>query len=137
MRQLQGPEPSSQGLGLGEGPRAWLGRPGAWGPGPQGLGARAPRGLGPGLSNSKSNHFFVVLKSLLVEGWRRGGSQLKWPQMEGSGHGIPPLPPPPPRVSSCKGERKRVFTLSVTETIQHAPQGRRICATFQWKAAAI
>ena len=26
----------------------------------------------------------------------------------------------------CKGEKKRVFTLSVTETIQHAPQGRRI-----------
>ena len=24
----------------------------------------------------------------------------------------------------CKGEKKRVFTLSVTETIQHAPQGR-------------
>ena len=27
----------------------------------------------------------------------------------------------PPRI----GEKKRVFTLSVTETIQHAPQGRR------------
>ena len=41
----------------------------------------------------------------------------------------PPHPPPPqfsPAFLGWKGEKKRVFTLSVTETIQHAPQGRRI-----------
>ena len=40
----------------------------------------------------------------------------------------PPRPPPTPAPAflGCKGEKKRVFTLSVTETIQHAPQGRRI-----------
>ena len=37
----------------------------------------------------------------------------------------PPRPPPPPAFLGCKRERKRVFTLSVTETIQHAPQGRQ------------
>ena len=43
--------------GLGPGPtRAW--RPGAWGPGP------------------RSQKLFVALKSLLLGGWRRGGSQL-------------------------------------------------------------
>ena len=92
--------PGPQGLGA----RA----PAAWGPGPQGLGARAPERLGP---RPKNCQFFVILKSLLAGGWRRGGSQLKrLPQMWGPGG---------------KGERKRVFTLSVTETIQHAPQGRR------------
>ena len=97
--------------GLGPGPT------GAWGPGPR-----------PKLNNQ----FFVILKSLLVGGWRRGGSQLKrLPQMWGPGgkraRDTPPTPPPPPPPAflGCKGERKRVFTLSVTETIQHAPQGRR------------
>ena len=125
-------------------------RAGAWGPGPQGLagpqrlGARAPRGLGPGPQSGwgldpkteSRNQFFVILKSLLVGGWRRGGSQLKrLPQMWGPGgkraRDTPPTPPPPPPPAflGCKGERKRVFTLSVTETIQHAPQGRR---TFIW-----
>ena len=36
------------------------------------------------------------------------------------------LGPGPPAFLGCKGEKKRVFTLPVTETIQHAPQGRRI-----------
>ena len=80
MRQLQGPEPrfgpSSQGLGLGLGgasSRVWgpwpgwgvrglgPGFTGAWGPGPQGLGARAA-----------CDQFFVVLKSFgrgLAKGW--------------------------------------------------------------------
>ena len=31
-----------------------------------------------------------------------------------------------PPLLGCKGEKKRVFTLSVTETIQHAPQGWRM-----------
>ena len=93
-----------QGLGLGLGaPRsrvwwaqawsecqAWAGRPGAWGPGPgawgpgpQGLGARAPERL----PNPKRNQFFVVLKSLLVGGWRRGGSQLNNHDETRSDHG--------------------------------------------------
>ena len=38
----------------------------------------------------------------------------------------PPPCPPPSALLGCKGEKKRVFILSVTETIQHAPQGRRI-----------
>ena len=60
---------------MGEG-GSRLGRPGAWGPGP-------PQGLGgPGTDQ----FFVVVLKSLLVGGWRRGGSQLKrLPQMWGPG----------------------------------------------------
>ena len=125
MRQLQGPEPrfgpSSQKLGLGLGPgltEKGPGPPGAWGSGP---------------TRPKTEQFFVVLKSLLVGGWRRGGSQLKrLPQMWGPGgkraRDTPPTPPPPPTPAAflgCKGEKKRVFTLSVTETIQHAPQGRR------------
>ena len=117
---------------FGQGSGAGLLRAGAWGPAPQRLGARAPRGLGPGPQSGWDLDPFVILKSLLVGGWRRGGSQLKrLPQMWGpAGTGYPPYPPPPPPTPpaflDCKGERKRVFTLSVTETIQHAPQGRRI-----------
>ena len=107
-----------RGLGVqGPGARAHRGLgPKTLGP-PQGLGARAPERL-------ETEQFFVVLKSLLVGGWRRGGSQLKrLPQMWGPGgkraRDTPPTPPPP----------LRVFTLSITETIQHAPQGRRITLT--------
>ena len=87
-RQLPGagprakPQPTGawpvQGLGLsrGLGPRAAA----AWGRGAQvGPGPRAAQ-------TQKLSHFFVVLKSLLVGGWRRGGSQLKrLPQMWGPG----------------------------------------------------
>ena len=92
-----------QGYGLG--PRF----PGAWGPGLQ--------GLGPGLG---SGSFFVVLKKSPGGRQARGGRRLKR---------LPPPPPrpppPPPAFLGCKGEKKRVFTPSVTETIQHATQGRR------------
>ena len=78
-------------------------RAGAWGPGPQGLGARAPGAWGPGFQDfGVQDQFFVILKSLLAGGWRRGGSQLKrLPQMWGPGgkraRDTPPtLPPPPP-----------------------------------------
>ena len=86
-------------------------RAGAWGPGPQGLGARAPAAWGPGpqglgarapdLDPKTESRNLFVMKSLLVGGWRRGGSQLKrLPQMWGPGgkraRDTPP-PPPPPR----------------------------------------
>ena len=96
----------------------------AWGPGGlQGLGA-GPPALGP-----DQHQFFVVLKSFVVGGRGRGGRRLKrLPRRLGPGgkraRDTPPTPPPTPRL--CKAEEKRVFTLSVTETIQHAPQGRRI-----------
>ena len=44
--------------------------------------------------------------------------------------GYPPHPPAPPPLG-CNGEKKKVFTLSVTETIQHAPQGRRILGIME------
>ena len=53
QQRTRSPGRVSQGLGLGlgfrlgPGPRLGLGRPGAWGPGPQGLGALASRGLVP------------------------------------------------------------------------------------------
>ena len=59
---------------------------GAWGFGAQGLGPGPP-----GLQQSQCC---------------RGGGGL-----EGSGHGIPPLPPPhPPPPPPCKGEKKMVFS---------------------------
>ena len=61
----------------------------------QGLGARAHRGPGP------RGPRVVLLKS------RRCGG------LEGSGHGIPPLPPPP---------HPPVFALSVTETPTRPPR---------------
>ena len=101
----------SQGLGPASraGPRVW--GPGSAGPGlklwgpqvgpragasrldpPQDLGARAP---------SLGTKAFSSLKSLLVGGWRRGGSQLKrLPQMW-SGKGYPPTPPPPTPHPPC------------------------------------
>ena len=57
---------------------------GARGRGLQGLGARAPRGLGP---RPPERLVSVALKSFLLGGRCGGGGGL-----EGSGHGIPPLP---------------------------------------------
>ena len=53
------------------------------------LGARAPRGLGP---RPPERLVSVALKSLFLGGRCRGGGGL-----EGSGHGIPPLPRPLPQ----------------------------------------
>ena len=89
----------------------------AWGPGPQGLGARAPAAWGPGPRGLGGRG--------LAKGWESAETAAAdvgaWRE---AGTGYPPHPPPPAFLG-CKGERKRVFTLSVTETIQHAPQGRR------------
>ena len=74
--QFPGAGPRAWGFGgrrLGPGPM--LERPGAWGPGPTGAWGRASQGLGAQL-HPTCDQFFVVLKSLLVGGWRRGGSQL-------------------------------------------------------------
>ena len=62
----------SQGLG----PALGLGLGAPAGPGP--TQTRAPRGWGPGPQSGwgLDPKLFVVLKSLLVGGWQRGGSQL-------------------------------------------------------------
>ena len=71
------------------------------GPGPPAPWGRGLQGLGAAWQAS----FFIVLKKSL------GGRQAKgWETAE----------------TAAEGEKKRIFTLSVTETIQHAPQGRRI-----------
>ena len=82
--------------------------PGAWGRGLQGLGARAPRSLShkncifrrseksPGGRHAKGWET-VETAAAEVGAWREAGT------------GYPPTPPP-----ACKGEKKRVFTLSNT-----------------------
>ena len=93
------------------------------------LGPGASRGLGPGFAGA-----WGPAPQKLRLNFRRsekspGGRQAKgWETAETAaaevgawreaGTGYPPYPP--------LREKKRVFTLSVTETIQHAPQGRRI-----------
>ena len=102
-------------------PRAWAGASrglgpeptGGLGPGPQGLFRRSEKSPGRGLAKGWES---AETAAADVGAWREAGT------------GYPPYPPPPtppPAFLGCKGERKRVFTLSVTETIQHAPQGRR------------
>ena len=86
--------------------RGWAAPCRGLGPGSQRLGARAPRGLGPGPQSGwgldpktqSHNQFFVILKSLLVGGWRRELKRL--PQMRGpGGKRTRDIPYPPPRVS--------------------------------------
>ena len=76
----------------------------------RGLGARAP---------SLSNYDFFA--NLLAGAWRRRGCRLKrllrrWgpggKRSRDTPPTPPPPPPPPPAFWGCKGERKRVFTLS-------------------------
>ena len=134
MRQLQGPEPrfgpSSQKLGLGLGPGLTenLGGLGlGWGV--QGPGAGPKPRLDPKLAVFRRSE-----KSPgrgLAKGWESAETAAAdvgaWREA-GTGYPPyppPPLPPPPAAFLGCR-EKKRVFTLSVTETIQHAPQGRRI-----------
>ena len=92
---------------------------GAWGPGPQGLGPGPPGAWG--LFPTKTTHFQITI-------FRKppGGSLAKaWVSAETAASevgiwretkpGYPPYPPPPvppPAFWGCKGERKRVFTLS-------------------------
>ena len=99
----------------------------------RGHGARAPRAWGPAHQGpgpfphnnpNLSNHDFFA--NLLAGAWRRRGCRLKrllrrWgpggkrsrdtPPTPPPPH-PPPTPPPPPAFWGCKGERKRVFTLS-------------------------
>ena len=94
----------------------WARSPGGLGPGPPGLGARPTRGLG--FSPQKppkplKSRFFA---NLLVKAWRRRGCRLKrllrrWGPGGKRSRDTPPIPPPP-AFWGCKGERKRVFTLS-------------------------
>ena len=87
------------------------GLPEFWGPG---LGAGASRGLGglgldPKLSaggRQAKGGEAAETAAAEVGAWREAGAGYAF--------------------LGCKGEKKRVFTLSVTETIQHAPLGRRI-----------
>ena len=91
--------------------------PGACGPDLQGAWARPTRGLGPFPHKNHpnlSNYDFFA--NLLVGAWRRRGCRLKRLLRRGRPGGkrsrdTPPTPPPP-AFWGCKGERKRVFTLS-------------------------
>ena len=79
--------------------------PRAWGPAHQGLGAFSPQ-KPPNLSN------YDFFANLLVGAWRRRGCRLKrllrrWGPGGKRSRDTPPTPP-----WGCKGERKRVFTLS-------------------------
>ena len=103
---------------------------GAWGPGPSGFGPGLPDGARPKAAGPVFRHSEKSPGEGLAKGWESAETAAAdvgaWRE---AGTGYPPLPPPPPPTPpaflGCKGERKRVFTLSVTETIQHAPQGRR------------
>ena len=94
---------------------------GAWGPGPQGLGPGPPLGPFPHKNHPNlSNYDFFA--NLLVGAWRRRGCRLKrllrrWGPGGKRSRDTPPTPPypalpPPAAFWGCKGERKRVFTLS-------------------------
>ena len=86
----------------------WARSPGGLGPAPPGLGARPTRGLVPTKTTQTSQ-----MKRLLRR-WGPGGKRSR---------DTPPTPPPTtPAFWGCKGERKRVFTLSAFSNL---PQGRR------------
>ena len=88
----------------------------------RGLGARAPRAWGPAHQGLGKNHpnlsNYDFFANLLVGAWRRRGCRLKrllrrWGPGGKRSRDTPPYPPPSTfRVLGCKGERKRVFTLS-------------------------
>ena len=97
------------------GPRGlWARSPRGLGPGPPGLGARPARGLGPFPTKTT--------KPLKLRFFRKppGGSLSKaWVSAETAASEVgtwretkPGYPPYPPAFWGCKGERKRVFTLS-------------------------
>ena len=100
-------------------------------PGPRGLWARSPGGLGPGAprawgpAHQGPGAFSPQKPPNLSRFFRKppGGSLAKaWVSAETAASevgtwretkpGYPPYPPPPPAFWGCKGERKRVFTLS-------------------------
>ena len=113
--------------------KSWLQEVNRWrDPGPRGLWARSPGGLGPGppglgarptrtLKNKPLKLRFFA--NLLVGAWRRRGCRLqrllrRWGPGGKRSRDTPPTPPPHPG---------RGFSPSPpSATIQHAPQGRRI-----------
>ena len=98
---------------------------------------RAPS-LGPGPPGAclfpTKNHSQITIFANLVGAWRRRGCRLKrllrrWGPGGKRSRDTPPTPPTPPHLSphfGCKGERKRVFTLSAFGNHPTRPQGRRI-----------
>ena len=109
------------------GPRGlWATSPGGLGPGPPGLGARPTRGLGPQKPPKPLKLRFFA--NLLVGAWRRRGCRLKrllrrWGPGGKRSRDTPPYPPP--RFGALR-EKGRGFSPSPpSATIQHAPQGRR------------
>ena len=114
------------------GPRGlWARSPGGLGPGPPGLGARPTRGLGPfPHKNTPKPLKLRFFANLLVGAWRRRGCRLKrllrrWGPGGKRSRDTPPTPPPPPHHGAVR-EKGRGFSPSPpSATIQHAPQGRR------------
>ena len=91
------------------------------GPGPPGLGARPTRGLGPfPHKNHQTSQITIFRKppaGSLAKAWvsaETAASEVgTWRETKpGYPPYPPPPPPPPPTFWGCKGERKRVFTLS-------------------------
>ena len=98
---------------------------GAWGPGPQGLGPGPPGAWGPAPQGPGAFSPQKPPKPRKLRFFRKppGGSLAKaWVSAETAASevgtwretkpGYPPYPPPTPPPRVCKGERKRVFTLS-------------------------
>ena len=103
------------------------------GPGPsfQGLGAQ---GLGPGPGGALQDLWAkaIPISFLVVEGWETAETAAAIGLGGKRARDTPPTPPPPPRpprISRLVREKRRGFTLSVTETIQHALQGWRIVSS--------
>ena len=101
------------------GPRGlWARSPGGLGPGPPGLGARPARGLGlfPTKTTQplKLRFFRKPPGGSLAKAWVSAETEaLEVGTWRETKPGYPPYPPPPqPPPWGCKGERKRVFTLS-------------------------
>ena len=112
-------------LWLGSQPSGGIQAPEPVGQVSRGLGARAPRAWGPARQGpGPFSHKPLKLRffaKVLVGAWRRRGCRLKrllrrWGPGGKRSRDIPPTPPPPsPNPAAfwgCKGERKRVFTLS-------------------------
>ena len=97
--------------------------------GSQGLGAGF-QGLGPTRRPKTRPAFCRTEKSPgrgLAKGWESAETAAADVGSEGKGTGYPRSPPPPPPTPRVSGKEKgRVFTLSVTETIQHAPRSADI-----------
>ena len=104
--------------------------PGACGPGLQGAWGPGPQGLGPGPPGAQTSQITIFRKppgGSLAKAWvsaETAASEVgTWRETK---PGYPP-PQPPPRFGAVR-EKGRGFSPSPpSATIQHAPQGRRIC----------